>query len=172
MSTKSTVFMQALFKEQHAGVCRFIASKVSDPHEAEDLAQDAFHNMMKLDQLEQLENPKAYLYQAAANLAMNRIRKQRRQQRCEHFLKADIEIAQTQTANTPDTIVASRQQLELVMAALQQLPEKVKTAFLLSRAEHKSYTDISEEMGVSVSSVEKYLMTALKHLRSLEPPQR
>ncbi len=159
--------MQTLFKEHQAGLCRFIASKVSDSHEAADLAQDAFHNMMKVEQLEELDNPKAYLYQTAANLAMNRIRKQRRQRHCESLLKTDVDITQHQNTNAFENTIVDREQLELIMVSLEQLPEKIKTAFLLSRVEHKNYTEISEQMGVSVSSVEKYLMAALKHLRSL-----
>ncbi|WP_019530026.1 RNA polymerase sigma factor [Dasania marina] len=163
MNTKKLFFIQTLFTEQQSGLRRFIASKAVVAHEAEDIAQDAFHNMLKMERPEQLENPKAYLYQIAANLALNRIRKQGRQMRYEDSLKADLDTIIT--ANDPDQIVNGHEQLSQLMMALQVLPDKVKTAFLLSRAEDKSYSEIADEMGVSVSSVEKYLMTALKHLR-------
>jgi RNA polymerase sigma factor (sigma-70 family) len=169
MSTKTTMFIQTLFREQNAGLRRFVASRLSDVNEAEDVAQEAFHNMMRVDEPEKLDNPKAYLYQTAANLALNRIRKQRRQQNYENDLQSDVESGIESSVHSPDDIVAGRQELEQVMATLNSLPDKVSRAFMLSRAENKSYTQISEEMGVSVSSVEKYLITALKHLRKQLP---
>jgi RNA polymerase sigma-70 factor (ECF subfamily) len=167
MSTKGDAFIENLFLEQKSGLHRFVAGRLSDATEAEDITQDAFHNMLQLPHPEQLENPKAYLFQTAANLALNRIRKQRRQQRCEQVIKVDVEIAEGQAIGAMDQQLANREQLDTLMQAVQNLPEKVKTAFMLSRAEDKNYREISEAMGVSVSSVEKYLMTALNHLRAL-----
>ena len=169
MSDKTTLFIQTLFREQHTGLKRFVASRLSDDNDAEDVAQEAFHNMMRVDEPEALDNPKAYLYQTAANLALNRIRKQRRQQRCERGLQNELEAAGGDNVHSPQDIVAGRQELERVLSALNALPEKVNRAFMLSRADNKNYTQISEEMGVSVSSVEKYLITALKHLRKVLP---
>ena len=167
MSTKGDSFIENLFLEQRSGLTRFVAGRLSDANEAEDIAQDAFHNMLQLQHPEQLENPKAYLYQTAANLALNRIRKQRRQQRCAQSMKVDVEIAESQAVAAMDQQLVNREQLDALMQAVQSLPTKVKTAFMLSRAEDKNYLEISQAMGVSVSSVEKYLMTALKHLRAL-----
>ena len=45
------------------------------------------------------------------------------------------------------------------------LPERCRQAFLLHRVSGLSYNDIARELGVSVSSVEKYILQALKHCR-------
>ncbi len=45
------------------------------------------------------------------------------------------------------------------------LPEKCRQAFLLSRAEDLSYKDISGQLGISVSTVEKHISKALKFLK-------
>jgi RNA polymerase sigma factor (sigma-70 family) len=163
MSTKGVSFIENLFLEQGSGLTRFVSGRLSDANEAEDITQDAFHNMLQLQHPEQLENPKAYLYQTAANLALNRIRKQR----CAQSLKVDVEIAESQAVAAMDQQLVNREQLAALMQAVQSLPTKVKTAFMLSRAEDKNYLEISQAMGVSVSSVEKYLMTALKRPRAL-----
>jgi len=45
------------------------------------------------------------------------------------------------------------------------MPEKVRRAFLMHRAKDLSYSEIADEMGVSTSMVEKYIIQALKILR-------
>jgi len=48
---------------------------------------------------------------------------------------------------------------------IQELPDKCKRAFLLSREENLSYKDISGGLGISVSTVEKHIIKALKILK-------
>ncbi|MAZ89474.1 MAG: hypothetical protein CL693_17720 [Cellvibrionaceae bacterium] len=50
---------------------------------------------------------------------------------------------------------------------MDDLPIKCRQAFLLHRVKGLSYNDIAHEMGVSVSSVEKYILQALKHSRAV-----
>lgn len=49
--------------------------------------------------------------------------------------------------------------------SVHQLPEKCKQAFLLSREENLSYKDISCELNISVSTVEKHIIKALKSIK-------
>lgn len=46
------------------------------------------------------------------------------------------------------------------------MPEKCREVFYLSRREHLSYQHIAEQLGISVSTVEKHMVKALKILRS------
>ncbi len=170
MKSKSVNFLQSIFQEHNSGLLRFLTAKLADPHEAEDIAQDAYHNLLRAKAPEQLENARAYLYKTAANLALNRMRKQRRQQHCEWRLSG--EANGRGDAVSPEQAVCAQYELDAVLAAVNQLPESVRRAFLLSRAEGKSYREISTELGVSVSTVEKYLIRALAHLRRQCEPQR
>ncbi|WP_114789115.1 RNA polymerase sigma-70 factor [Niabella yanshanensis] len=49
---------------------------------------------------------------------------------------------------------------------INMLPEKCRTAFLLSRSEDLSYKDISGCMGISISTVEKHISKALRLLKN------
>ena len=53
-----------------------------------------------------------------------------------------------------------------IYAAIDELPLKCRQAFLLHRNSGLSYSDIALELDVSVSSVEKYILQALKHCRA------
>jgi RNA polymerase sigma-70 factor (ECF subfamily) len=52
-----------------------------------------------------------------------------------------------------------------IECVLQQLPEKCRQAFYLSRNENMSNKEIAEEMNISVSTVEKHIGKALRVLR-------
>ena len=49
--------------------------------------------------------------------------------------------------------------------ALERLPEKQRTVFLLSRMDGMKYFEIAESLGLSVKAVEKRMKNALEYLR-------
>ena len=152
-------FVKNIFLEYGADLRRFVALKLGNPHDAEDIVQDAFHNILRTESPEQLENPRAYLYQTAHNLALNRIRKNNLHQ---DYLSVG---QQDEECRTPERSVVAQHDLKRLEASLNQLPDKCSSAFILSRLYAKNYKEIADELGVSVSSVEKYLIRAIQFLR-------
>lgn len=148
-----------LFREYGDDLHRFVTRRFSDVADPEDVVQDAFQNLLKVDSLEDIENPRAYLYQSAQNLALNRIRKNRYH---EAYL---TEPHAEEDSRSPELIAQAENDLVAVENKLQNLPEKCRIAFVAHRVHGKSYQEIADELGVSVSSVEKYLMKAMKFLR-------
>ena len=67
---------------------------------------------------------------------------------------------------TPIYIVppSKKQQVAKLKDALAELPERVRFVFLLHRYEGMKYREIAQHLGISVSSVEKYMMQAIKHV--------
>lgn len=158
-------FFQRFFQDNHNSLVRFLSRKLSDPEEARDIAQDAFHNMMQVEGAEDFDHARAYLFQTASNLALNRMRKRQRQQ---NYLRSEEHVAETSEEGTiasPERAAAAREQLKQVEAALDELPDKCRRAFLMHRARHMTYPQIADELGVSVSTVEKYMITALQQCR-------
>ena len=170
-----TDFLQTMFREHNASLLRFLTRKLANPDDAEDIAQDAYHNLLRKKPTGQLENAKAYLFQTAANLALNRMRKIRRQEHHAQVVIAEADNESGLSTTSPEQVTNAQIELEKVLASIDDLPEKCRRAFLMSRSEHKTYTEISQTLGVSVSTVEKYMITALEHLRhqlSAESPPK
>ena len=116
-----------------------------------------------------LDNARAFLYQVASNLAVDQLRRRTLHFR---FLKSEkTQLPEGETADnnaataSPEQILAAREKLTAMYRAVDELPFKVKQAFLLHRRNGMSYTEIAESLDVSVSSVEKYLLQALRHCR-------
>lgn len=55
--------------------------------------------------------------------------------------------------------------------SINSLPEKCRQAFLLSRGEELSYKNISGRLGISVSTVEKHIIKALKLIKGNLNPE-
>ncbi|WP_317931197.1 RNA polymerase sigma factor [Halioxenophilus sp. WMMB6] len=160
--------LEQVFTSHAQGLVRFLYRKVKNWEDAEDIAQNAFIRIQRLTQSGELENPKAYLYQTASNLAIDKIRREKLHTAYiqSEMIDSSMGIQSNDTDNCcPERQLGARQQLQKVEAALAQLPVKCRQAFMLHRVRNMSYNDIAQEMNVSVSSVEKYILQALKHCR-------
>ena len=52
-----------------------------------------------------------------------------------------------------------------IQAAINELPEKCREVFLLSRFENLKYKEIAEKLNISIKTVEAQMSKALQHLR-------
>jgi len=160
--------LEEVFTSHAQGLVRFLYRKVKNWEDAEDIAQNAFIRIQRLTQTGELDNPKAYLYQTASNLAIDKIRREKLHNAYiqSEMLDSNSAVQPVETDTyCPERQLRARQQLARVETALQQLPHKCRQAFMLHRVRNMSYNDIAHEMNVSVSSVEKYILQALKHCR-------
>ena len=64
----------------------------------------------------------------------------------------------------PERVLAGRQSLGQIAAALREAPERTRSIFLLYRVEQMKKRDIAETYGISTSAVDKHLMKAMAHL--------
>ena len=156
-STKSK-FIAELFASQSTPLIKYLTARFRNVEEAQEVAQEAWLRLYRLDEPESLENAKAFLFQTASNLSIDRLRRQTLERK--HQPDAD-EPTQSVEASV-DAQIALRK----VEEALQELPMKCRQAFVMHRHKNLSYPNIAQELGVSTSMVEKYIIQALKHLRN------
>lgn len=161
-SMNKRTLLHSLFERYQKDLQRFVAQRFGSHHDAEDIVQDAFHNVLRSVDMTQLDNPKAYLYQTASNLALNRIRKQQNHTR---YLASSAIPEEADDTDAPHRAYSSQRDLDTLRNALAGLAPKYRRTFLLSRLEDKTYREISEELGIPLSTVEKHMIKALQYLR-------
>jgi RNA polymerase sigma factor (sigma-70 family) len=154
-------FLLELFQEHSAPLLKYLTSRFKDREDAAEVAQEAWLRMHGLEHPEQLANPKAYLYQMASNLAVDRVRRHALEQRMCRAQRAVVDEA----LPSAERSVAAEQSIDLIRTALKDLPADCRQAFVLHRGRDMSYPEIAAAMGVSTSMVEKYIARALRHLR-------
>ncbi len=169
MEDEKARFLSELAERYGPALERFLTRKLDNPADAAEVAQETFIRLYRLEHPDQLDNARAFLFQVASNLAVDQLRRRSLHFR---FLKAEIrDIGEGDVAEgsvdsaSPEQILASREKLARIYEAVDRLPEKCRQAFLLHRSSGLSYGDIARELGVSVSSVEKYILQALKECR-------
>lgn len=167
MEDEKSRFLKQLAERYGPALERYLTRKLDNPADAAEVAQETFIRLYRLEHPDQLDNARAFLFQVASNLAVDQLRRRTLHFR---FLKNEgagmsEDLEGSGETVSPEQIVSSREKLERIYQAVDRLPEKCRQAFLLHRASGLSYSDIALELGVSVSSVEKYILQALKECR-------
>lgn len=157
-----------LFGELRGELLRFLAARIGDRSEAEDLVQELWLRVSTVDP-GPIANGRAYLYRVAQNLVLDRVRERRRRER------RDGEWADSQTIkvageaadarpNAADAII-EREDAAALAAAIAALPEGAGRAFRLHKLEGLPHAEVAARLGISRSGVEKHIAVAMTHLR-------
>jgi RNA polymerase sigma factor (sigma-70 family) len=154
-ATKAT----AIFTDaQRRALVRFLSRRLGDPSDIEDIVQEAMLRVVRATAVQAALNPEAFLFHVAGNLIRDRARRRRTLQA---MLENSSQLSETVEGRSPERVLQARQTLGLVVEALAKLDEPARDAFVLHRLEGLSHAEIADRFGVSVSSVEKYVMRAI-----------
>jgi RNA polymerase sigma factor (sigma-70 family) len=150
-----------LFLENNRSLCAYLRVRVASPHEAEDIAQEAYARLLQHDQPRAISFLRAYLFKVAANIASDRARQRRLHLRIDlaHSSHAQVESA------SPDQQVHAAEQLSLLARALSELPEKYRRAFLLCRIEEWGTNQIAADLGVGERMARNYVSRSARYCR-------
>lgn len=153
------------YLERQSELIAYFRVRLRSDDAARDLVQDIYLKIARRPP-EPIENPTAYLYRLGTNLMLDRIKQVRRAQRRVNAWRdvygspPGVELASDDPS--ADDALAARERLALIIGVVRELPPKVQEAFRLHKLEGLSHAETADAMGVSRSSVEKYLMTSLK----------
>jgi len=128
---------------------------------AEDLVHDIFLSLYtKTDVLEFTVSLKAYLHTALKYKVQNELRNKLVRERHKRFLFFSP-VCKNDFALNLEFLECKKR----VDSTIASLPDKCRQVFVMSREHDYSYKDISGNLGISVSTVEKHISKALKVLR-------
>jgi RNA polymerase sigma factor (sigma-70 family) len=155
--------VERLFAEHAGSLEAFFFRRVRRHPDAAELAQEVYARMMRVSDMEAVQNPEAYLYTVASNLA----REHARQGPRNDVLDIDDPVVQEQLAELPGFAgqLDTEQRIKRLREVLPQLPAKCHAAVVLQYWYGLSYEEIGERLGVSSHMVKKYLNQALTHCR-------
>jgi RNA polymerase sigma-70 factor (ECF subfamily) len=154
----------ALYRATIAPLRRYLARFLGNPAEAEDVAHDAYLRVFPTEGKRPAEKPEALLYTTARRLAINRLKRRS----IAPFTRQALE-PETTASPAPGVVqqVMARQELQQLQQAIGQLPAGCRNVLLLRKVELLSHQEISERLGIAISTVEKQHARALRLLRAL-----
>lgn len=159
-----SAFDLLVLKYQHR-VLKLVGRFVSNPTEAEDVAQDAFLKAYRA--LPSFRGESAFytwLYRIAINTAKNSLVATRRRP-----VDFDLDLqdpeqfdrhARLKEVDTPERVLLTDEIREVVQGAMEQLPEDLRTAIVLRELDGLSYEEIAEAMDCPVGTVRSRIFRA------------
>lgn len=158
MSNASTL-TDLLIRERPA-LLRLVRRILGSDSSAEDVIQAIWFKARGVDGNLAIDNPRAYLYRLATNLATDQGRERSRQARllADHYLLGPDEVLSTEEQ------AMAQDELQRVLAAADHLPEPTRTIFRLNRLQGLTQAEIARRRGVSVTTVENHVRAALQRL--------
>lgn len=133
---------------------------------AEDCAQDVFLRIVQAEP-GRIDNPEAYLFRVAANVLVDRARREQARPRASDQPLDAADLAAPE--HGPARIFEDREALKTLAAVIGELPTRTREIFLLNRLEGLSYTQLAARYLVNVKVIEREMGKALAHVRRRFP---
>jgi RNA polymerase sigma-70 factor (ECF subfamily) len=125
--------------------------------QAEDVVQEVYLKIVEATSTFNVRQPVAYLYQTVRNLSIDH---HRRAQLESHIFSEEDGAEVSNGTHTPERIAMARQNLRRIVATLDLLPERTRTAFELYHLSGHTQRDIAAMLGVSTTLVNFMLRDA------------
>ncbi|MBA2613839.1 MAG: RNA polymerase sigma factor [Bacteroidetes bacterium] len=162
-----------LYEQYKSMVYNLCLKYLQNIEDAEDVTQEVFiaiHNSIHTFKGE--SKLSTWIYRIAVTRSLEFLRAKNRKKRFAFFQtifsneKGEIKI-EALHFHHPGVQLENKERAGVLFAAIDQLPESQKTAFILSKLEDLSYTEIALVMKISVSSVESLLFRAKQNLQKI-----
>ncbi len=156
------------YVERRDSLVRLFAARLRSVAAAEDLVQDIFLKISSLPPDTAIDNPASYLFRTGTNLMLDRRRGEQRSLARDSAWRdtTHAAVGGQDVVDEPDAeaVVAARQRLKELAAAIDELPPRMQRAFRLHKLDGLSQAETARAMGVSVGSVEKHIAAAMRTL--------
>lgn len=152
-------------QEARAALQRYLMLRGATADEAEDVLQEMSLKFAE-GGIGPVAEPRAYLYRMATNqFLLYRRGKTRRERRETEWMDGrGVEPDGVDPQPSDEQRLIQREQLLIVRAVLDRLPERTRAVFLKFRVERQAQKDIAHELGISISAVEKHLTRAYSEI--------
>lgn len=151
--------VQTLYREHHGWLRDWLRRKLGCSHNAADLAHDTFVRLLSKKEPAEPRDPRAYLATIAHGLVVD-FHRRRALERA--YLESLAALPEPQ-APSPETRAIVLEALVAIDAMLDGMKPAVRQAFILSQLEGLTYAEIAARLGVTVRTVNNYMLKALEH---------
>ena len=167
MNSLSNLEIAALVQAYDEELRRVMTRRCGCIDTAADIVQETYQRMLSGNLWQQAENPRALLHRIAANLAVDYERRAAVRHRHINSENTAMDSVAETDSRQPDAVLANQQRLQQLRLAIETLPPKCRTVFMLRKFDELSHAEIAEHLGISRNMVEKHLRHALTVLQQV-----
>lgn len=154
---------QMVFDRHRNRVYRIAMLYVKSPALAEDIVQDVFLKLwFQRKHLSQLSSLESWIYTVTKNFTINSLKK------LAHEWTARDKWANDNTSfeNTADHKIRSAQYNQMLVQAIESLPEQQQKVYRLAKEKGLSYQEIASQLSLSPLTVKTHMSRALESIRT------
>ena len=150
------------YQKYYNQVLRYIAGKINDVAEAENLTQDVWVRLMTCDKELSADGIASLIYRIACNLVNDYLRKlyTRRQYDADSANRAD------DTDDSAESAFYAANLAAFEMKRVECLPPQRRNIYKMSRFEDQSVSDIAARLMLSARTVENHLRISRREVRT------
>lgn len=157
LKDNNEIAFSSLFKTYYKDLVLFSGTFIKDKAVCEDIVQNIFLNLwVERFDLDIKTSLKSYLLQSVKNKCFDELR---------HKKVVDSYIMSYMHNIDPENYILYSDLQKHLQEAIDKLPPKYRESFILSRYKNLKYKEISEQLNVSVRTVEERISKALMLLR-------
>jgi RNA polymerase sigma-70 factor (ECF subfamily) len=163
----SAEWFEDLVGQTRSGLARYVERILASPEDAQEVVQEAYLKVFVALRNDPSESnyPVALLYTTARNIAISRLRHQ------SVVLKSvgAVTIAEELRIRerSAEQQVSASERLNSLLMVVDGLPPKCREVFVLRWIHGMPQRDIGEQLGISLSTVEKHLAKGLRHCKAM-----
>ena len=153
-----------IYRHYSKKLFHFTFDLVKIKSEAEEIVQEVFlklwQNRTKLREYTSFET---FLFRIAYNTTISVLRKRAQEKRYIEYIKA---LSLVESGKNQNYAFELDELINTVNEIINQLPERQKDVFILSREQGLAYKEIAQELGISINTVENHMVRALKFIKT------
>ncbi|MEJ0038880.1 MAG: sigma-70 family RNA polymerase sigma factor [Gammaproteobacteria bacterium] len=158
-SNKAATFVQGIFTTYGPLLHRYLVKRLRAGEDAQDVAQEVYLRLLRLERSDLIRQPAAYVYFIAAQIVG-----EQRMREAKRPLVFDSELLEHASDRGGATDLGDLADHENASRELERLMRKLSAAhrsvFLLRRRDGFSIPEIAQKLGMSVFKVKRYLVEA------------
>lgn len=152
--------VEAWFQAFHGRLLGYLTHRMNVEAEAEDLAQEVFLRLLRLDDPAVVNHPRAFLFRIAANVVDD--------WRDRHYrlsVQSPERFDMLESSADPGSDAVASERERAIVRALDRLPSAQRSAVVLKTRHGMTHKAIAEHLGVSERMVKRYIVKGYARLR-------
>lgn len=161
-------FATSMFGRYRRELHRYLMRRLRHPQDVDDLAQEVYCRLIRLEDEKCVHKPLAYLYGIASHVLAD-FRIEVEQEREHITVDSDTvdEWSDSPSCVLPDDLAERLNLQQQIDRAMAQLPPTHAAVLLAHKRDGMSYDEVAERLGLSIHTVEKYVTQAKARVRTM-----
>jgi RNA polymerase sigma-70 factor (ECF subfamily) len=160
VSASNRSILQSVLAADYDGLVRRLTRKFGCSDFASETLHETFARLDGISNATVVQSPKDYLFRTAINIGKNRRRAERIRATAAE-IDAVLDVADE--APTPAQAVEAQSEMDALLQVLDELPPRVRQIFEAALIQNLPYSQIADDLGVSLRTVERDVQQAVEH---------